>query len=176
MVLMKNSIINFVECSGFPTLKLFLHGVPVDYTGPRKAELLTNHIKKLASPNVTVLESDASIKDFEKAAGSDLPLFIGFGLEEVALAKLGGQYKKTAWFSVAKDYSEEIMVSYDFDKFPALVSLYPKYNERNVFYGPFKGMLCTILNLSYVVYMLALDLSPNLFTINNQGVILSTYD
>lgn len=120
-------------------MKLFLHGVPVDYTGPRKAELLTNHIKKIASPNVTLLESDASIKDFVKGAESDLPLFIGFGLEEIALAKLGGQYKKTAWFGVAKDFSEETMVQYDFDKFPALVSLYPKYNERNVFYGPFKG-------------------------------------
>ncbi|KAJ4795195.1 Disulfide isomerase-like protein [Rhynchospora pubera] len=126
------------EIDGFPTLKLFVHGVPEDYTGPRKAELLTNHIRKLASPNVSVLESDASVKDFVKGAGSDLPIFIGFGMEENALATLGGQYKKKAWFGLVKDFSEEMMVLYDFNKFPALVSLYPKYNEQSVFYGPFQ--------------------------------------
>ncbi|CAO2039174.1 unnamed protein product [Urochloa humidicola] len=32
-----------------------------------------------------------------------------------------------------------MMVVYDFDKFPALVSVNPKYNEQSVFYGPFEG-------------------------------------
>ncbi|KAJ6852973.1 protein disulfide isomerase-like 5-2 [Iris pallida] len=31
------------------------------------------------------------------------------------------------------------MITYDFDKVPALVALHSKYNEQSVFYGPFDG-------------------------------------
>ena len=55
------------------------------------------------------------------------------------ILNLAIKYKKKAWFSVVKDVSEEMMVAYDFDKVPALVSLHPSYNERSVFYGPFDG-------------------------------------
>uniref|UniRef100_A0A0D9VGY1 Thioredoxin domain-containing protein n=1 Tax=Leersia perrieri TaxID=77586 RepID=A0A0D9VGY1_9ORYZ len=37
----------------------------------------------------------------------------------------------------AKDFSEDMMVFYDFDKVPALVSVNPKYHEQSIFYGPF---------------------------------------
>jgi hypothetical protein len=37
------------------------------------------------------------------------------------------------------------MVLHDFDKFTALVSVNPKYNEQSVFYGPFEGMIGIIL-------------------------------
>lgn len=116
-----------------------MHGVPVEYRGPRKAELLVRYLKKFVAPDVSVLDSDSAISDFVEAAGPHFPIFMGFGLNESMISKLAEKYKKKAWFSVAKDFSEDIMVSYDFDKVPALVSLHPSYNEQSIFYGPFEG-------------------------------------
>ncbi|KAI4964188.1 hypothetical protein ZWY2020_006887 [Hordeum vulgare] len=124
---------------GFPTLMLFDHGVPTEYTGSRKASQLVESLRKLVAPDVSLLMSDAAIKSFVQEAGVGFPLFIGFGVDESSIAEYGARYKKKAWFSTAKDFSEDMMAVYDFDKIPALVSLNPKYNEQNVFYGPFEG-------------------------------------
>ncbi|XP_041018397.1 protein disulfide-isomerase 5-2-like [Juglans microcarpa x Juglans regia] len=126
------------DIDGYPTLKIFMHGVPVEYNGPRKADLLVRYLKKFVTSDVSVLDSDSAISDFVEAAGTFFPIYIGFGLKESMISNLAVKYKKKAWFSVAKDFSEDIMVSYDFDKVPALVSLHPVYNERNIFYGPFE--------------------------------------
>ncbi|KAG2692604.1 hypothetical protein I3843_08G059200 [Carya illinoinensis] len=126
------------DIDGFPTLKVFMHGVPVEYKGPRKADLLVRYLKKFVAPDVSVLDSDSAISNFVEASGPHFPIFIGFGLNESMISKLAEKYKKKAWFSVAKDFSEDIMVSYDFDKVPALVSLHPSYNEQSIFYGPFE--------------------------------------
>lgn len=127
------------DIDGFPTLKLFIHGVPMDYYGPRKADLLVRFLKKFVAPDVSVLVSDSAISSFVEAAGTHFPIYIGFGLNESMISNLAIKYKKKAWFSVAKDFSEDVMVAYDFDKVPALVSLHPSYNEHSVFYGPFDG-------------------------------------
>ena len=142
----------FSGCSGFPTLMLFDHGVPLpsEYTDSRKADSLIENLKKLVAPDVSVLESDSSIKSFVEAAGINFPLFIGFGVDESLIAEFGAKYKKKAWFSTAKDFSEDMMVLYDFDKFPALVSVNPKYNEQSVFYGPFEGMIGITLSIHFL--------------------------
>lgn len=124
---------------GFPTLMLFDHGVPTEYTGSRKADLLIQSLKKLVAPDFSVLGSDSAIKSFVQDAGVGFPLFIGFGVDESSIVEYGTRYKRKAWFAAAKDFSEDMMVVYDFDKIPALVSLNPKYNEQSVFYGPFEG-------------------------------------
>jgi protein disulfide-isomerase A1 len=126
------------EIDAFPSLKIFMHGVPVEYNGPRKADLLVRYLKKFVAPDVSVLDSDSAITDFVEAAGTYFPIYIGFGLNEPLISKLAIKYKKKAWFSVAKDFSEDIMVLYDFDKVPALVSLHPSYDEKSIFYGPFE--------------------------------------
>ncbi|XP_038725268.1 protein disulfide-isomerase 5-2-like [Tripterygium wilfordii] len=126
------------DIDGFPTLKIFMHGIPVDYYGPRKADLLVRYLKKFIAADVAILGSDSAIIDFVEEAGTYFPIYIGFGLNETLISKLAIKYKKRAWFSVANDFSEDVMVRYDFDKVPALVSLRPSYNERSVFYGPFE--------------------------------------
>ncbi|KAH7681026.1 protein disulfide-isomerase A1 protein [Dioscorea alata] len=127
------------DIDGFPTLKLFSHGVPIEYTGPRKADLLVRFLKKFVAPDVSLLESDSAVQSFVEAAGTHFPIFIGFGVNESLIVELAGKYKKKAWFSVVKGFSEDIMIPYDFDKVPALVALHPAYNEQSVFYGPFEG-------------------------------------
>lgn len=124
---------------GFPTLMLFIHGVPIEYTGSRKADQLVRNLKKFVAPDVSILESDAAIKNFVENAGTSFPMFLGFGVNESLIAEYGRKYKKRAWFAVAKDFSEDIMVAYDFDKVPALVAIHPKYKEQSLFYGPFEG-------------------------------------
>ncbi|XP_022727778.1 protein disulfide-isomerase 5-2-like [Durio zibethinus] len=126
------------EIDGYPTLKLFMLGVPVDYYGPRKADLLVRYLKKFVAPDVSILSSDSSISDFVEAAGTYFPIYIGFGLNEMVISNLAIKYKKKAWFSIAKDFSEDAMVLYDFDKVPALVVLHPSYNQQSIFYGPFE--------------------------------------
>ncbi|XP_075108683.1 protein disulfide-isomerase 5-2 isoform X1 [Nicotiana tabacum] len=126
------------EIDGFPTLKIFMHGVPTDYYGPRKADLLVRFLKKFVAPDVAALNSDSAISEFIEEAGKSFPIFIGFGLNESAISRLAVKYKKKAWFSVAKDFSDKTMEFYDFDKVPALVTLHPSYNEQSIFYGPFE--------------------------------------
>jgi protein disulfide-isomerase A1 len=133
-----SGLANKYEIDGFPTLKIFMHGVPTDYRGPRKADLLVQYLRKFVGPDVAVLNSDSAISDFVEAAGTDFPIYVGFGLDESVISNLAIKYKKKAWFSVAKDFSEDIMMLYDFDKVPALASLHPSYSEQSIFYGPFE--------------------------------------
>lgn len=130
---------SILVCSAYPTILLFNHGIPTEYRGPRKADLLVRYLKKFAASDVSILDSDSAVNTFVAEAGPFFPIFIGFGLNNTIIEKFGIKYKKNAWFSVAKDFSEDLMVLYDFDKIPALVSLNPQYNERNTFYGPFEG-------------------------------------
>lgn len=120
-------------------MKIFMHGVPTDYYGPRKADLLVRFLKKFVAPDVAILNSDSAISEFVEAAGTSFPIFIGFGLNESAISHFAVKYKKRAWFSVAKDFSDKIMEFYDFDKMPALVARHPNYDEQSIFYGPFEG-------------------------------------
>ncbi|KAK4382409.1 protein disulfide isomerase-like 5-2 [Sesamum angolense] len=64
---------------GYPTLKIFMRGVPTDYYGPRKADLLVRFLTKFVALDVAVLDSDSAIRDFVEAAGSNFPIFVGFG-------------------------------------------------------------------------------------------------
>ncbi|KAL3638722.1 Thioredoxin-like domain [Castilleja foliolosa] len=90
------------DIDGYPTLKIFMHGVPTEYNGPRKADLLARYLTKFVAPDVAILNSDSAVRDFAEAA----------------------------------DFSEDVMSLYDFDKVPALVAIYPAYNEQSIFYGP----------------------------------------
>ncbi|PIN09288.1 Thioredoxin-like protein [Handroanthus impetiginosus] len=126
------------DIDGYPTLKIFMHGVPTEYYGPRKADLLVQFLTKFVAPDVAILNSDSAIKDFIEEAGTNFPIFIGFGLNESVISNLAIKHKKKAWFSVAKDFSDDIMSFYDFDKVPALAAIHPTYNEQSIFYGPFE--------------------------------------
>ncbi|KAJ8551179.1 hypothetical protein K7X08_000549 [Anisodus acutangulus] len=131
-------LVSKYEIVGFPTLKIFMHGVPTEYYGPRKADLLVRFLKKFVAPDVAELHSDSAISEFIEEAGKSFPIFIGFALNESVISHLAVKYKKKAWFSVAKDFSDKTMEFYDFDKVPALVALHLSYNEQSIFYGPFE--------------------------------------
>ncbi|MBA0865497.1 hypothetical protein Goshw_012744 [Gossypium schwendimanii] len=129
------------DVDAYPTLKLFMHGVSMEYYGPRKADSLVQYLKKFVSTDVSILISDSAISDFVEEAGTFFPIFIGFDLNETVLSNLAVKYKKRAWFSVAKDFSDEAKVLYDMEKVPALVAIHPNYKQQSIFYGPFEGFL-----------------------------------
>ncbi|KAG8493524.1 hypothetical protein CXB51_011069 [Gossypium anomalum] len=123
------------DVDAYPTLKLFMHGVSMEYYGPREADSLVQYLKKFVSTDVSILISDSAISDFVEEAGTFFPIFIGFGLNETVLSNLAIKYKKRAWFSVAKDFSDEAKVLYDMEKVPALVAIHPNYKQQSIFYG-----------------------------------------
>ncbi|KAL4280185.1 hypothetical protein GQ457_03G029160 [Hibiscus cannabinus] len=126
------------DVDAYPTLKLFIHGVSMEYYGPRQSDRLVQYLKKFVAPNVSILTSDSAISGFIKEAGTFFPIFIGFGLNETVLSNLAVKYKKRAWFSVTKDFSSEAVVLYDLEKVPALVVIHPNYKQQSIFYGPFE--------------------------------------
>ncbi|KAG9136741.1 hypothetical protein Leryth_004512 [Lithospermum erythrorhizon] len=132
------SLSNKHNIEAFPTLKLFIHGVPTKYYGPRKFDTLVQHLKKYSAPDVAILNADSGVAEFVEEAGIEFPVFIGFNVKESMISNLAIKYKKEAWFSVAEDFSEEWMSLYDFDKVPALVGLRPSDSEKSLFYGPFE--------------------------------------
>ncbi|GAA0151371.1 chaperone [Lithospermum erythrorhizon] len=132
------SLIKKHDIDGYPTLKIFIHGIPTEYYGPRKFDQLVQYLKKFVAPDVTILNSNSGVAEFVEEAGIDFPVFIGFDVKESMISNLARKYKKKAWFSVAMDFSEDLMSVYDFDKVPALVAIQPMYSEASIFYGPFE--------------------------------------
>lgn len=45
----------------------------MEYYGPRKADLLVRYLKKFVAPDVAVLESDSTVKEFVEDAGTFFP-------------------------------------------------------------------------------------------------------
>lgn len=132
-------VTNLCLSSAFPTLKFFINGFPTDYTGPRHANGLVSYLRRLSAPSIETFTSEVELRRFVRSIGSEIPLFIGFGLRASDLEELAQKFRTKAWFAVLEMFSEKIMIDYDFDKGPALVVMRGEYGERHVFYGPFEG-------------------------------------
>jgi protein disulfide-isomerase A1 len=63
------------QIRGYPTLKVFTDGVPMDYVGTREAAGIISYMKKFTAPVVTLLEGD-KVQEF---IDSDRVVIIGFG-------------------------------------------------------------------------------------------------
>lgn len=60
---------------GYPTLKLYISGKSIEYTGARKAESIVAWLMKKTGPPATHISSAEDMKDF---AGQKPPVIIGF--------------------------------------------------------------------------------------------------
>ncbi|KAI5063402.1 hypothetical protein GOP47_0021949 [Adiantum capillus-veneris] len=127
------------DVRGYPTLKFFIHGYPVDYKGSRKAASLSWHLEKLASPDIKVVENEDELHNFLKIADDSFPFFIGFGTANTMFSDVAKEFKIKAWFLVLESFTEKIMERFDFDKSPAVVALGRDQREQEIFYGPFEG-------------------------------------
>mmetsp|Transcript_13095 Transcript_13095/g.36833 ORF Transcript_13095/g.36833 Transcript_13095/m.36833 type:complete len:378 (-) Transcript_13095:658-1791(-) len=64
---------------GYPTLKVFRGGnteKPADYEGPREADGIIKHVKKISGPASTLLETTEAVEAFK--SGEDIPIVAYF--------------------------------------------------------------------------------------------------
>ncbi|XP_024369534.1 protein disulfide isomerase-like 5-2 [Physcomitrium patens] len=127
------------DISFYPTLKFFANGYPTDYDGPHSANALVSHVRRLTAPAIEVYTSESRFRDFLKTHGSELPIFVGFGLEASALEKLAHKHRNKGWFIVLGEYSEKAHEDFKFDERHALVVLRGEDEVQDVYYGPFEG-------------------------------------
>ena len=85
------------DVRGFPTLKFYRDGAPLEYTGGRTEATMVSWLKKKTGPPAKVLDSAAAIKAFEKSASV---VVVGF------FDAAGGSDEQTA-FNAAAFASEE---------------------------------------------------------------------
>ncbi|KAL3688634.1 hypothetical protein R1sor_014943 [Riccia sorocarpa] len=134
------SVLSKYDIQGFPTLRLFLNGVPEpEYEGSRNSDALVSYVRRATAPDISSLSSEAEVDSFQKNVSDSSPIFLGFGLTESVLKEPATKFRKKAWFAVVQDVSDDLMVKFDFDKTPALVVTHPEADERAVYYGPFRG-------------------------------------
>jgi protein disulfide-isomerase A1 len=127
------------DISFYPTLKFFANGYPTDYDGPHSAQALITHVRRLTAPPIEVYTSESRFRDFLSSRGSDLPIFVGFGLEASSLEKLAHKYRNKGWFAVLREYSENAHEDFRFDERHAVVVLRGDDEVQDVYYGPFEG-------------------------------------
>ena len=125
--------------STYPTLKFFVKGYPTDYDGPHSVHALVTHVRRLTAPAIEVYTSESRFRGFLDTLDSELPIFVGFGLEASTLEKLAHKYRNKGWFAVLGEYSEKAHEDFQFDERHALVVLRGANEVQEVFYGPFEG-------------------------------------
>lgn len=125
--------------SFYPTLKFFANGYPTDYDGPHSAHALVTHVRRLTAPAIEVYSSESRFRDFLNTHESELPIFVGFGLEAATLENLAHKFRNKGWFAVLREYSEKAHEDFKFDERHAVVVLRGEDEVQDVFYGPFQG-------------------------------------
>jgi hypothetical protein len=125
--------------SFYPTLKFFTNGYPTDYDGPHSANALVTYVRRLTAPAIEVYSSESPLRKFLKTLESELPVFVGFGVEASSLEKVAHKYRNRGWFAVLEEISNEAMMDFNFENQSAVVVLRGGDEVQDVFYGPFDG-------------------------------------
>ncbi|KZV33089.1 Disulfide isomerase-like protein [Dorcoceras hygrometricum] len=116
-------------------------GLQLDKAAPLLAGLKKPIVvAKIDAEKYTSLASKHDIEEFIHAAGCSFHISI-VGLNESIISNLAIKYKKRAWFSVAKDFSDDIMTKFDIDKTPALAAIHLVSDEYSIFDGPLEEKL-----------------------------------
>jgi protein disulfide isomerase len=74
------------QIQGFPTIKLFINGNPMDYNGDRTAEAVINFIDKKTSPPSTELKTEAAVT--EKKDGKGLRVSLKYNFDSAFLLQM----------------------------------------------------------------------------------------
>ncbi|KAL7419228.1 protein disulfide-isomerase precursor [Cryptotrichosporon argae] len=115
--------------NGYPTLKVFRHGVPADYTGPRKADGIVSYMVKQSLPAVTELTPDTH-DEFTKM---DKVVVIAYGDVPKAFFDYANTARDTYLFGHASTSSRPSTVPGSSSD-PAIV-LYKSFDEGRAVLG-----------------------------------------
>jgi len=120
---------------GYPTLKIFRSGTPVDYQGPRKADSIVSYMKKQLLPAL----SEVTAKNAESFVDSDNVVVVGFfkstdSKEYQALLSVANKLRDSFIFGATVDSS---VVSKYSASTPSVI-LFKKFDEgKNTYSGTF---------------------------------------
>lgn len=79
------------------------------------------------------------MRKFLKTLESELPVFVGFGVEASSLEKVAHKYRNRGWFAVLEEISDDAMMDFNLEHQSAVVVLHGGDEVQDVFYGPFEG-------------------------------------
>jgi protein disulfide-isomerase A1 len=120
--------------SGYPTLKFFVNGVPIDYAGGRDEEGIIDWIEAKILPSTTEV---TSLSDLETAMEENKVICLFFGAEDSALGQtvelVGKNFDKVTFFTTTSD---EIATEFSLEE--DSFTLLKQFDEgRNDFTGEF---------------------------------------
>ena len=112
------------EIQGFPTVKLFIKGQPIEYTGGRKESEVINWMRKKSGPATKDLKTVDEVEKFQK--DNDVVL-VYFGTDKTDIEEFTKVARKNEDFPFAVVQSEE--VTKKFTK-PRTVVLFKNFDEK----------------------------------------------
>ncbi|KJE97954.1 prolyl 4-hydroxylase [Capsaspora owczarzaki ATCC 30864] len=130
------------EVRGYPTLKFFKNGNPMDYTGGRTANDIFNWVQKKTGPTIATLTAVDEVEAF--VAANDLAV-VGFfkGDNNAAIAQLStvADAMDDAKFAVVNVDDSSIQGKFAItEESVVLFRKFPEEPERVVFDGPFASL------------------------------------
>ena len=112
------------EIQGFPTVKLFIKGHPIEYTGGRKESEVVNWMRKKSGPATKDLKTVEEVEKFQK--DNDVVL-VYFGTNKDDIQEFTNVARKVEDFPFAVVGNEEVIKK--FTK-PGTVVLFKNFDER----------------------------------------------
>ena len=112
------------EIQGFPTVKLFIKGQPIEYTGGRKDSEVINWMRKKSGPATKDLKSVEEVEKFQK--DNDVVL-IYFGSKKADIEEFTKVARKNEDFPFAVVESEDVIKK--FTK-PGTIVLFKNFDEK----------------------------------------------
>ena len=112
------------EIQGFPTVKLFIKGQPIEYTGGRKESEVINWMRKKSGPATKDLKTVDELEKFQK--DNDVVL-VYFGTDKTDIEEFTKVARKNEDFPFAVVQSEEVTKKFTQ---PRTVVLFKNFDEK----------------------------------------------
>jgi protein disulfide-isomerase A1 len=113
------------QVQGFPTLKWFVNGVPLEYTGGRTADTIVSWIKKKTGPATTKI---SSVEDLEKLKASAEVVAVLVAKEESQVFESAAQTQEIP-FGVAVNPSADLLKALEVTELGKVV-VFKNFDER----------------------------------------------
>jgi protein disulfide-isomerase A1 len=113
------------QVQGFPTLKWFVNGVPLEYTGGRTADTIVSWIKKKTGPATAKI---SSVEDLDKLKASADVVVILVAKEESKAFESAAQTQELP-FAVAVNPSADLLKALGVTGEPGQVIVFKKFDE-----------------------------------------------
>jgi protein disulfide-isomerase-like protein len=124
------------DVKGFPTLKLFVNGKPINYDGARTAKALVDFALSKLPQNVIKIKED-TLDNFlsKKSEKPHVVLFTSKPTTPPLFKSLATRFKNQIIFGEVSDKQKKLVDSYQISKFPAVIAFVPGNTEKITYDG-----------------------------------------